>query len=480
MHRLWQALSQTVRWRLTLWYTLVLCLTFAIFSVVVDRLTTSHLYAQADRQLADTLTAVSRSLDQAYRENLPPASGHMQEEIAELGLPADMLLQVSWPDGTVNYLNTRSLPVALMEWARNIKAESNSPVTIFDGARQWRVAQLIQHVDANAEYQVLLARDLAPLATQLQSLRRTLLITLPLILLLAAVGGYFLAARALRPVAQIAAQARHIEARALHERLEVPRTDDEFGQLARVLNDLFARLERAFQYQRQFLADAAHELRTPVAILRSQADVALERPRLAEDYAVTLTAMRAETEQLSALVDNLLLIARADAEQLPLSMESLDVMEVVDDACRAVRPLAQSKQLTLHWEIGDEISVHGDARLLRRAVINVLTNAIKYTMPGGEIIIAVEREANGAAISVTDTGIGLAPEDMPHIFERFYRADRSLLAHEEGSGLGLAIVKMIAELHTGQVKVESVFGEGSRFTIFIPSATVEAEAVWER
>src|SRR5207244_1626860 len=205
------------------------------------------------------------------------------------------------------------------------------------------VAQLTQPVEAGVEYRVLLVRDLAPIDAQVQSLRRTLLITLPLILLLAAAGGYFLAGRALRPVSEIAAQARHIEAHALHQRLGAARADDEFGQLARVLNDLFARLERAFQHQRQFLADAAHELRTPVAILRSQADVALERPRLAAEYAATLEAMRAETENLSMMVDNLLLIARADAEQLPMSRETIDLVETVDEACRAVRPLANRK-----------------------------------------------------------------------------------------------------------------------------------------
>lgn len=479
MRRLIPQFGKTVRWRLTLWYTLVLCLTFILFSAVVDHLTARNLYAQVDRHLTGTLSSVTASLDQASLESAPSTSEHLREEAAELGLPADTLLQVSWPDGSASYVNTRSLPASLLERASRTEAETGLPVTIFDGARQWRVAQILRRAGA-FEYRVLLARDLAPIEAQLQSLRRTLLITLPLILLLAAAGGYFLAGRALRPVAEIAAQARHIEAHALDERLAAAKADDEFGQLARVLNDLFARLEHAFQHQRQFLADAAHELRTPVAILRSQADVALERPRMAEDYAVTLAAMRAETEHLSALVDNLLLIARADAEQLPLSVEAVDVMEVVDDACRAVRPLAQSKQLTLRWEIGDEMSVRGDTRLLRRAVINVLTNAIKYTMPGGAITIAVEPEADGAAISVTDTGIGLAPEDVLHIFERFYRADRALMAHEEGSGLGLAIVKMIAELHGGQVKVESVFGAGSRFTIFIPTVHVDPVPVWER
>jgi signal transduction histidine kinase len=196
---------------------------------------------------------------------------------------------------------------------------------------------------------------------------------------------------------------------------------------------------------------------------------------MAEDYAVTLAAMRTETEHLSALVDNLLLIARADAEQLPLSMETVDVMEVVDDACRAVRPLAQSKQLTFGWEIGEEMSVRGDVRLLRRAVINLLTNAIKYTMPGGVIAITVASEAESAAISVTDTGIGLAPEEVPHIFERFYRADKSRSGTAGRSGLGLAICKAIVDSHGGTIDVASQPGAGATFSVRLEALAAAIE-----
>ena len=465
--------GKTVRWRLTLWSALVLCLTFVAFSVVVDRLTIRSLYAQVDRHLAETLATVTGSLDQVYQEQARPTVEQLRAEIAELGLPADTLLQLSGHDGQVFYFNTRALPSSLLDRVLRHAEQAGRPTSITDGTHAWRVVQVIQHPitqlpEARFEYRVLLARDLSPIEAQLRSLRRALLVTLPLILLLAAAGGYFLAGRAMQPVARITAQARHIEAHALHERLQVARADDEFGQLARVLNDLFARLERAFQHQRQFIADAAHELRTPVAILRSQTDVALERPRPAGEYAATLAAMRAEIEHLSALVDDLLLIARADAEQLPLGREVVDVVEVVDEACRALRPLARNKRLALRWEIGDELSVRGDARLLRRAVVNLLANAIKYTPEGGAIRVTVVPHGDRAAIGIADTGIGLAAEDLPHIFARFYRAHRGSGAQEEGSGLGLAIVKMIAELHGGCVHVDSSPGKGSCFTLFIP------------
>lgn len=235
------------------------------------------------------------------------------------------------------------------------------------------------------------------------------------------------------------------------------------------MNDLFARLERAFQQQRQFLSDAAHELRTPAAILRSQADVALERSRSAEEYAATLAAMRAETEHLSAIVDDLLLIARAEASQLPVIKEPADLMEIADESCRSLRPLAQSRNLLLEWSVGEEVNVLGDARLLRRALVNLLINAVKYTPEGGAISVRVKLDTAFAAVEVADTGKGVAAEDLPHIFDRFYRGSGYAGSESEGAGLGLAIVKMIAELHGGRVAVAGNPGMGTTFTLFVPA-----------
>lgn len=383
MSRLKIRLGKTVRWRLTLWYTLVLFLSFAIFSTVVHRIVSRNLYRMVDRQLSDTLQSVVVIVTRSYQEVGSPTDEYLREELEEVGFSSQVALRLVLPDGKVSYFNTHSLPDSLLNAVQNAKSRPGKPLTLSDGARSWRV--LSGQSTYGAPCQIVVTRRLSSIEEQLSTLRMTLLITLPLILLFATASGYLLAARALGPVAKITTKARHIEAHALQERLEVVNPEDEIGQLTLVLNDLFARLDQAFQQQRQFLSDAAHELRTPAAILRSQAEVALDKSRSAEEYAATLAAMRAEIEQLSSIVDDLLLIARAESSQLPVIKEPVDLTEMVDESIRALRPLIQRKNLVLRWKVGEEVSVSGDARLLRRAVMNLLANAIKYTPEGGTI-----------------------------------------------------------------------------------------------
>lgn len=458
--------GRTVRWRLTLWYTLVLFLSFVLFGAVVDHLAQRNLYSQVDRQLLDALAMVTGALDRAYKEEGKPSSSRLRDEIDKIGLPSHVALQLAPGEGPEYLVNIRSLPRSLMDTLDGGRIGPGLPVTVRDGTVSWRLCQ--GRGGGPSGYRVLLASNLALVDAQLATLRWTLLIVLPLILLFATGSGYFLAGRALKPVTQIAAQARHIEANALDQRLAVAGSHDEFGQLAQVLNDLFARLERAFRQQRQFLSDAAHELRTPAAILRSQADVALEKQRSAGDYAETLCAMRTEAEHLSAIVDDLFLISRAEAAQLPIVKAPADLMETVDECCRALRPLAQSRNLHLTWSVGEEVNVQGDVRLLRRAVMNLLTNAVKFTPAGGSISVDVNADLAFATVTVADTGKGVAAEDLPHIFDRFYRGAGRAAAEQEGAGLGLAIVKMIAELHGGRVTMTSNIGKGSTIRLFVP------------
>jgi heavy metal sensor kinase len=467
----------TVRWRLTLWYTLVLFLSFVLFGAVVDRLVKKSLYSQIDHELADALAMVTGAIDRIYKEEGNPSPARLQDEIDELSLPSQIALRLTPAEGQAFNVNIRSFPRPFLEALEDRGLGAGRPITMSDGSISWRLCQGSGR--GAPGYHVFLACNLALIETQLAALRWTLFIALPLILLFAAASGYFLAGRALKPVIHMAAQARHIEANALEQRLAAAEFNNEFGQLAQVLNDLFARLEKAFQQQRQFLSDAAHELRTPAAILRSQADVALEKLRSAGEYAETLGAMRTEAEHLSAIVDDLLLIARAEAAQLPIARNLVDLMEIADESCRAVRPLAESRNLVLNWRVGEEVSVHGDPRLLRRAIMNLLTNAVKYTPPGGSISVAVAAHPPLASLVVVDTGRGVEAEDLPRIFDRFYRGAGRAGTDSEGAGLGLAIVKMIAELHGGRVSVASDSEKGSTFTLSVPLSNLD-EAIAKR
>ena len=311
---------------------------------------------------------------------------------------------------------------------------------------------------------------------------------IPLALVLSGVGGYLLARASLGPVVTMARQAEQIGASSLHARLAVPNPHDELGQLAGVLNRLLTRLEGSFDQQRQFMADASHELRTPVAIVRSAADVALgsDSPTT-DELRRTLQVVSGEGRRLTRIVDDLFLLARADAGQLSLRLENLYLEEVLTDTVRAARALAAPHGITMEYEPAEESPLHGDSSLLVRLLMNLVENAIKHTPRGGHVRLAlgVVRDpvrADGAAapgpwyrIAVEDTGIGVPDGVRETLFERFVRAD-SERGHDVrsvtgGAGLGLAIARWIAEAHGGRVVLEATGPTGSRFVAWLPVTT---------
>jgi signal transduction histidine kinase len=312
-------------------------------------------------------------------------------------------------------------------------------------------------------------------------------VVIPVILLLAGVGGYLLARASLAPVVAMGRQAERIGASTLHERLPVDNPRDELGSLAGILNGLLARLEHAFtqqqrsaEQQRQFMADASHELRTPVAALCTVADVALARPdRDSAELLEALDVVRGEGRQLARVVEDLLLLARADAGELPLREAPLFLDDLVHDCVRAARALAVSRGIALEAGPADESPFVGDAALLRRLVMILLDNAIKYTGSGGQVRLTLGRENGGAdgpyTIAVQDTGPGVPVSARERIFERFVRADPSrgraptADGGEGGAGLGLAIARWIAEAHGGSTRLTSTGPTGSRFEISLPA-----------
>jgi heavy metal sensor kinase len=288
-------------------------------------------------------------------------------------------------------------------------------------------------------------------------------------LLMAGFAGYLLARKGLAPIAEMTARAERISAESLHERLPVINKNDELGKLARVFNDLLARIESSFDGMRQFTADASHELRTPLAIIRGEADVALSQDREPEEYRETLEIIQDEARLLSGIVDDMLSLARADAGQRGLKLEEFYLNDLVEECLHSARALALNKSLSLNFESSDETAVRGDEDLLRRMVVNLLDNAIKYTPDGGSVSVKLWRENGMVRLRVTDNGIGIPAEAAARVFERFYRVDKARSRAEGGSGLGLPIVKWIAEAHHGSVNLESAPERGSSFTVSIPA-----------
>jgi heavy metal sensor kinase len=315
---------------------------------------------------------------------------------------------------------------------------------------------------------VLAIADLEPVAEELFEVRRLLWLSVPLLVALAAVGGYWLASRELAPVGWMAEQARRITGNNLDTRLKIGRAAEEIETLAAAFNELLGRLDQSFESMRRFVADASHELRTPIAIIRGEADVALTRERTPAEYQATLGIVLEEARRLSRLVDDLLNLARADAGHVKLRIEEFYFNDLIAECCRSVQALAAARSIELECHAGEDVSFRGDEDLLRRLVINLLDNAIRYTPAGGRVSASLVAEGPRLRIAISDTGQGIAPEARPHIFDRFYRADKSRSREDGGFGLGLAIAKWIAESHRGTIDLASRPGAGTTFTITLP------------
>jgi len=309
------------------------------------------------------------------------------------------------------------------------------------------------------------------IAPELKELNRTALKLTGVggvILLFGLAGGWWLVSRALLPIENISAAAAKISAGDLSQRINLAEAESELGQLAAVLNSTFARLEAAFAQQQQFTADAAHELRTPVSVMLTQTQTALTRERTAAEYRETIEACQRASQRMRRLIESLLELARLDAGQESLKRMRFDLSKAIADSVGWVRPLAEERGVTILPELAS-LEITGDSGRLAQVIVNLLTNAIQYSPSGGEVHLKLEAQPGLAALTVADTGPGISNEDLPHVFERFYRGDKSRTASNGNAGLGLAISKAIVEAHGGTIEVASQTGKGTTFTMRLPA-----------
>ncbi|HEX5424847.1 MAG TPA: ATP-binding protein [Candidatus Acidoferrales bacterium] len=326
-------------------------------------------------------------------------------------------------------------------------------------------------------YTVELAEPIGEYYAMLGRFRALALWFLPALLVLSWVVGYRLCRRALAPVDEIASLAREISARNLNLRLAVPRTGDELARLSETLNGMIARLEKAFNRISEFTADAAHELRTPIALILTTAELALRQAPPSADQREALEEIRAEAVRTKQLIEDLMTLARADSANVDSPSTSVDLAEVLRLACERSEPLAGSKQIEFTTGApAKSLRVEGDPDALRRLLAIIIDNAVKYTPSYGRVSVSLSESNSDAVCEIADTGIGIAAEDAPHIFERFYRADRARSRDTGGAGLGLSIAHSIASAHGGMIEFKSTPGAGSVFRVRIPIAKIRVGA----
>jgi signal transduction histidine kinase len=442
---------RSLRFRLTAWYAAALLAGLALFSGLVWLSLRARLLGEVDEDLAERAVQFERYAAAEAREAPPERSaGEFKMELEEFcqALPAGSYLTLRGPGGfAFDYRGSRR-------------------------SRDMRVFKR-QIVAGNETFDLELGTSLRPIRHTLDLLALLVAGLIPLVVAIAAAGGAVLSRRALKPVDDITAAARAISVDNLALRLPSPGTGDEIQRLTEVWNSMLGRLEEAVRTLSQFAADASHELRTPLAVIRTNAEIALRRARSPESYRDSLREIEDEAARMTRLVDDLLYLARQDAQTAEMPREPLDAREVLAAAVAEVRGLAEMRHSRIRLSSdGHPSPIRANQAALRRLFLVLLDNALKYSPEGADVeaAVATEHEANPVAIvvSIKDAGPGIGAEDLPHIFKRFYQADRART--DGGFGLGLALADSIAKAHGARIEVESQEGAGSTFrAVFVKS-----------
>ena len=461
---------ESVRGRLTLYYVSVLALALIIVGVLIYALLARALYVRVDENLQAAvriaMTSLSNDLGegQDYEDAARSTAAEQasSEQMLAIYDSTGRLLAESGRDGDLE------VPLPPVE-AIPDGEELLQTVIETDGDDRHRLAFRRVSIPP-ATYLVVVGADLEPMDEELDFLRGILAYVFPIALILAAIGGSFLARQSLSPVVAMADRARRIGVENLSARLPVANPRDELGHLAETFNELLSRLEASLIQQRQFMADASHELRTPVATTRTAASVALQQPHRDErDYRETLEIVEQQAARLSRVVDDMFTLARADAGNYPVRMTPMYLDEVVDEVVRAARVMASPRQVAIEASTVPSAAFTGDEELVRRMIVNLIDNAVGHSPSGTTVRVELDQTAEGYAIAVKDQGAGIAEAIRQHIFERFYRGDASHRpGTHDGAGLGLALTRWIAQAHGGDVILARSSASGSTFVISLP------------
>jgi heavy metal sensor kinase len=468
---------ESVRARLTIFHVAVLAVLLLVVGGLIYGLLARALYTRIDESLLAVMQIATTSLDNdlAEGQDITDAARSTAAELAS----RQQMLAIYDANGQLLAESGRDDDVEIRLPPLDTIPTDDTQLTTVTEARDaddrhrlaMRRVTLPTH---NATYIVVAGGSLEPIDEELEALRDTLAYVVPIALLMAAFGGWFLAHRSLAPVVGMAERARRLGGDDLSGRLPVANPRDELGRLAETFNDLLGRLESSMKQQRQFMADASHEMRTPITTTRTAANVALQQPHRDEDeYRHSLTVIEQQATRLSRIVDDMFTLARADAGNYPVRKHPMYLDEVVDEVVSAARIVASTKDVRIQCNCASSATFVGDEELIRRMLMNLLDNAVRHSSSGAVVSVCLQTVESGYSIVVADQGPGIPPENQPHIFERFYRVDpsRSRGNRDGGAGLGLALARWVAHLHGGTVTLTSCSDTGSTFTVALPSST---------
>jgi heavy metal sensor kinase len=450
------SIYKSIKFRLTVWYLIAIVLPLVAFGAVAYFMLSKNLYRNLDLALQVRVAELQNSITVTDHQI------SFEQKFNDLVLIYDadsVLLQRLGPNVRFSIIE-KMVQQALFGQSSFL----TTPTTEGQGVRLYAAPF---NLDSRTRVAVIVGRLTSEIQDMLSIFRVIIIYSALAVVLLAGVGGMFLANRTLQPVDHITDIAREIGEGDLSRRINI-QSEDELGRLASTLNRMIARLEEAFQKQRQFAADASHELRTPLAIIQAESSLALDKKRTQVEYRRSLDLVSQEVTYMSEIIGKLLLLARNDAGIEPLNLQEVNVKDLFTELSSDVEALAQEKGVAFNLGPMDNLTVKGDRFRLRQLFLNILDNAIRYTPSGGTVSSLLVRKNGSALVSISDTGMGIPAEDLPFIFDRFYRVDKARSRPDGGLGLGLAIASSIAKLHGGGIEVESQVGKGSTFQITLP------------
>jgi len=441
-----------IRYKITIWYTVLLLILLVIFNVFIYTIISSILNQSVKGFLkSDAKQVFSIIQSEGYNIHL---------DIPYRIIDTNVYFVVFDANGNTGFKSS------ILPQIVNLPIGQEQLRFVLINGTKWIVYDTPVLFNGNIIGWIRVSRSLQYIINALSHLKIIMFTCTPIYIILASLGGLFLANKALKPIDFITKTAQQISKGDLSQRLKLDKTEDEVGRLAVTFDYMLDKLESSIKKERQFASDASHELRTPISVITAQAEQALLGSRKIKEYKEALEIIRDESKKMQHIISQLLMITRSDEGTYNFNFEILNLNIIMEDILKEFKKIADNKKIKIYYESKDNIKIKADQTLLTRLFINIIDNAIKYTNEFGEIKVNMKKEDNFCITTIEDTGIGISQEDLPYIFNRLYQVDKS--RSDRGAGLGLSIAKWIVELHKGELKVESKLNYGSKFIIKLP------------